>query len=594
MNPTCSRTLTAFFLGVALLVFPTLAAATPAMRRIAVVVGANTPPPGRPALRYAYDDARDLVSVLEQVGGFRAADVHLLLDPTPAELLTTLDGVAQALAVAEGEALVLFYYSGHSDGQALFPHGEPLPVADVRDKIERFRARIRVGILDTCRGGSWTQSKGLTVGPPIVDLLNVDTEGTALVSSSSGIEDAHEAEAVRGSFFTHHLTAGLRGAADRAGDGDVTLEEAFDYAKERTVRDSARLAKMPQHPSFDLSLHGRQDIVLTVISSNTSAFQITPGRGSVEIIQLANGVTVADVPPGVAPVRVALPPGRYLVRTVVDDRVFTKEFDVHDGETVTVGDNQLEATGSAQLAIKGAGHANEPLSIWHGRGDTRWLLNLGFGLGGVGGPTYNLSQGAGGVQTLDSTTVTANLLYRITDRLTWSVPWPAFSYRFGDPGGVEIMPSLGFAANSWNSVTGLSSALRGEVAARIWTLRNQWVFLAAGLAAPPYDNLTVTPSAGVTIVSSGIGRELVPSVFGGYGWTIRNLVTLRGTVVVDRSYVAASPSWLYEVQWLHLVGEIDVRLASRLSVGLSAGWATETHEELGSYSGFMARTTFAF
>jgi hypothetical protein len=355
---------------------------------------------------------------------------------------------------------------------------------------------------------------------------------------------------------------------------------------------------MPQHPSFDLSLHGRQDIVLTVISSNTSAFQITPGPASVEIIQIANGVTVADVPPGTTPVRVALPPGRYLVRTVVADRVFTKEFEVRDGETVTVGDSQLEATGSAQLAIKGAGEPFEPLSIWGRRGDTRWLLHLGFGLGGVGGPTYNVSQGAGGVQTIDSTTLTYSLLYRITDRFTWSVPWPAFSYRFGDPGGVEVMPSLGFAANSWNSVTGLSAALRGEVAARIWTLRNQWIFLSAGLAAPPYDNLTVTsPGAGmttVTTVASGIGRELVPSVFAGYGGTIRRLVTLRGTAVLDRSYVLGSQSWQYDVQWLHLIGEIDVRLGARVSVGLSASWATETHRELGSYPGFMAGTTFAF
>lgn len=331
-------------------------AATFGMKRVAVVVGANDPPPDRPALRFAHDDATELARVLEQVGGFSAADVHLLLDPHPSDLLATFDGVARTTAGFAGDVLFVFYYSGHSDGQVLFPHGEPIALADLRDRVERLGARIRVGILDTCRGGSWTQSKGLSVGPPLTtaDLLNVDTEGTALVSSSSGFEDAHETDSVRGSFFTHHFAAGLRGAADREGDGNVTLQEAFDYARERTVRDSARLAKTPQHPSFDLALRGRQDIVLAVLPMGTSALQVRAVRAPVEVIQLPSGVTVADAPAGQGGMRIALPPGRYLVRSVVDGRVYAKEVEVRPGETSTLADGQLEATGNAQLAIKGS------------------------------------------------------------------------------------------------------------------------------------------------------------------------------------------------------------------------------------------------
>ncbi len=146
-----------------------------------------------------------------------------------------------------------------------------MPLAELRERVDHVGARIRVGILDACRGGSWTRSKGLTVGPPLssADLLNVDTEGTALVSSSSGLEDAHETEALHGSLFTHYFAAGMRGAADRDGDGSLTLQETFDYARDRTVRDSARFASLPQHPSFDLALRGRQDIVLASLPVNT-------------------------------------------------------------------------------------------------------------------------------------------------------------------------------------------------------------------------------------------------------------------------------------------------------------------------------------
>jgi hypothetical protein len=283
-----------------------------------------------------------------------------MLDPHPRELVDMFESVARTAAGAGGDVLFLFYYSGHSDGQSLFPHGEPMPLSDLRARVERLGARIRVGILDTCRGGSWTQSKGLSVGPPLrmEDLLNVDTEGTALVSSSSGLENAHEAADVHGSFFTHYLTAGLQGAADRAGDGNVTLEEAFDYAKERTVRESARLASTPQHPSFDLALRGRQDIVLTVLSSNTSALEVTGSKAPLEIIHLPSGVTVADAPGG-SPLRLALPPGHYLVRSVVDGHVFAKEIEVRSGETATLAEGQLEATGSEQLAMKGPDAASD-------------------------------------------------------------------------------------------------------------------------------------------------------------------------------------------------------------------------------------------
>ena len=352
---TLARASLVLLLGLALVLVGRPASATPpTTRRIAVIVGANDPPAGRPALRFAHDDANELADTLRRVGGFAAADVHVLLDPHPNELVDTFDAVAKTAAGAGGDVLFLFYYSGHSDGQSLFPHGEAISLTDLRGRVERLGARIRVGILDTCRGGSWTQSKGLSVGPPLrmEDLLNVDTEGTALVSSSSGLENAHEAVDIHGSFFTHYLTAGLLGAADRASDGNVTLEEAFDYAKERTVRDSARLATTPQHPSFDLALRGRQDIVLTVLSSSTSALEVTDPKAALEVIHLPSGVTVADAPGG-SPLRLALPPGRYLVRSVVDGHVFAKEVEVRAGETATLAENQLEATGNDQLAMKG-------------------------------------------------------------------------------------------------------------------------------------------------------------------------------------------------------------------------------------------------
>jgi hypothetical protein len=473
-----------------LAVLATLFTATPAraqtsvapMRRIAVLVGANGAPPGRSPLRFAHDDAQQLADALVRVGRFATSDVHVLFDPAPAELDAALAAATNDVRAAGGDALFVFYYSGHSDGQSLYPHGEAVSVGSIRDRIEHIGAQIRVGILDTCRGGSWTQAKGLTVGPPLdpTDLLNVATEGTALVSSSSGLENAHEADAVNGSFFTHYFTSGLLGAADRTGDGNITLDEAFDYAKERTVRDSARLASMPQHPSFDLQLRGRQDIVLTSVASSPSALEVTKTTAPLEVIHLPSGVTVAEVPPsspGLPVIRIAVAPGHYLVRSVVDGRVMSHEFDVRSGETVSISGGQLEATGDARIALKGDEPSPRPEPVDESstppRGWGLWQLLLGYEdvsvANGSGLSSSTVGSGSGGASRIFATG--SSLQYGITDRFEWAFP-AAFAYRISTAGRFEVIPFGGISNLNLQVVSDLGPILT----------------LNAGVDTPPLDS----------------------------------------------------------------------------------------------------------
>jgi uncharacterized caspase-like protein len=585
------RFIFSFFVVASLLAFlgPRASAAdAPAHRRVAIVVGANAPPPGRAPLRFAYDDAREMVDVLTRVGRFAPADVHMLLDPSPADLLRAVDDVAKS---ASEDALVLFYYSGHSDGQALYPHGESLAVADLRDRLAKMTARVRVGVLDTCRGGSWTQAKGVTVGPPLdpVDLLNVSTEGTALVSSSSGFEAAHEAEDAHGSFFTHYFAAGLLGAADTNSDGEVTLEEAYDYARERTVRDSARLAPTPQHPSFDLQLRGRQDIVLASLRENTSAIEIDEPSTPIEVIHLPTGITLAEVPPSARVVRIAVPPARYLVRRVALGRVYSKEVAVAAGETVSLAPGQLEATGNGAIAMKG-GAPEEPrssLSLWSVTPGEHWLLNAGVGLGTQYWPLANggTNVGDGHGQYADSVSASFNLWYRITDRLAWSVPFPALAYRFGEQGGVEVMPSFGLKADTWSSAAGLDLRLSADVAARIWTTHDQRLTLGIGAYLPTYDE-----SSGPRLFGLGMGHDVNPDARIGYSWTIHNLVTLNAQMEFVQDYYLGQLS----SEWVQPRGSVDIRLTPRASLNFGVLYADEVREGLGSYENFSVGTTIAF
>jgi hypothetical protein len=347
---------------------PSASAATP-VRRIAVVVGANGAAPGRKPLRYAHNDATRVAEVL-RLAGFARRDIHVLRDPAPADLLATLDGALRSTAGVP--SMLVFYYSGHADARSLYPDGQQLDLIRLRERLDSSRATVRIGIIDACRGGGWTGAKGLSEAEVFeVNLpLRLSNEGSVLISSSSGLEDAHESESLRGSFFTHHWNAALRGAGDRDGDGTITIAEAFGYAKELTVRDTALHTETPQHPSFQLNLRGKNDLALVRLSARASLVTVEQRVGPIQLVHLDSGVVVLEVPRGKRRMKLALPPGRYLVRRESAREVFAREITVVAGKATTLSEEDLTLVGNARLAVKGP----EPLPRMH----------FGFGIGGGG------------------------------------------------------------------------------------------------------------------------------------------------------------------------------------------------------------------
>ena len=199
MRPAAAATLTA------LLTLPMVAqAGSSEPRRSAVIVGANAAAPGRKPLRFAHNDAINLARVLIDVANFKETDVHVLYDPSPQEVLDRLDTTLAELDDPSQEALLVFYYSGHADHQSMYPRGQPLRFSELRTRLDDERAAVRLGILDTCRGGGWTGARGLSeaevfeVNVPI----SLSNEGSVFIASSSGLEDAHETPDFSGGFFT--------------------------------------------------------------------------------------------------------------------------------------------------------------------------------------------------------------------------------------------------------------------------------------------------------------------------------------------------------------------------------------------------------
>lgn len=409
---------------------PTLA---PAPRRIAVVVGANEAPADRTTLRYAHDDARAMAGTLVDVAGFAPDDVHVLLDPEPSALLSRLDA---SLATLDGreEALLFFYYSGHSDTQALYPGGRALRLDELKRRLEDPRASVRVGVLDACSGGAWTGAKGLQSAEPFVVEVpfTLGAEGSVLLAASSGAENAHEYERLGGSFFTHHLVAGLRGGAERNGDGVVSLDEAFEYAKAGTLRDSAIFAAAPQHPSFVKNLRGRSDLPLARVSAAPTRVVLEQDRGPLQVIRLDRGLVVLETPPGARRMTLALQPGSYLVRRREGRQSYAAEIELAEGRTLAMAESSLTLRDAPVLRAK----APEvlPVAVRSSLPSGTWEAQLLIGSQNdqrVGVPNEGLW-------------LVPALTVGVTDRVQLALlPFPKGVYRFGDPDDLEVLVDAG-------------------------------------------------------------------------------------------------------------------------------------------------------
>ena len=297
---------------VLLFLAPSAAASPGTGRRVAVLVGNDQGAGHRRTLRFAESDAKKMSEVLRVAGGFAVDDVHILLGRDRDDLVAVLDGLRACPA-----GTLLFYFSGHSDGFRLELGDDAFSFDELKTHLEATGARVRVVILDSCHSGRYVDVKGMRQGPGFDVALDGDlnTSGTAVITSSALGEVSQESGRLGGGFFTHHLVSGLWGAADVNGDRVVTLLEAYDHAFARTLADTVQSATGTQHPSYSFRLEGRGGALpLTTLRDGAAILAFPsalPGRFFV-IDDETDGV-VAEVAESKRDVHLHLPPGEYRV-----------------------------------------------------------------------------------------------------------------------------------------------------------------------------------------------------------------------------------------------------------------------------------------
>ncbi len=286
----------------------------------AIVVGSNAGGPGQGNLRYAEDDARRVGKLLTELGGYTRDQVDVVVHPSPDELRARIGKLGDRLAAdakAGRATRVFFYYSGHARAEAIDLGKQQLPLVELRQRLFELPSKLTVVVLDACQSGAFSRVKGAA---PAADFsfnsrTQLDATGVAVLASSSGSELSQESEQLKGSYFTHHLLVGLRGASDTNRDGLVTVDEAYRYAYNQTLLATAETAVGGQHVSLEVDLKGHGEVPLSFPRAATKTIELPApleGKALVEDTRAKTVIAETYKAKGAA-VRIAVADGDYRV-----------------------------------------------------------------------------------------------------------------------------------------------------------------------------------------------------------------------------------------------------------------------------------------
>jgi len=259
-----------------------------APRKLALVIGVSAyDDPLFTPLAFARNDARSMADVLSNEGWGDYDDVRTITAAAETTADNITDALDDLLDSAGPKDTVLVYVSGHGtldlDWQqqpelflvATDTRKDDLPrtalrLRELQDRIGESAAQRRVLIVDACHHGAG-KSK---VAPETIarlrgikgtsqPMLRVPESGfeAHLFASTYGLPALEDAALGHG-VYTHYLLEAMSTQAarsDRDGDGLVSVSEAHDYARDRTVAHTAAV----QVPRAEYRIVGREQIFLS-------------------------------------------------------------------------------------------------------------------------------------------------------------------------------------------------------------------------------------------------------------------------------------------------------------------------------------------
>ena len=370
--------------GAALLALAFVGGAAANELGVAVIVGNKEYADERvPEVSYAHNDAEAFKRFVTGRLGFDADNVIDLRDATKSELETAFgvkgnpEGLLWRYIDPSGGSDVVVFYSGHGvPGKA--GRGYLLPVDSNPDTAELngypidllyenlggLPTRSTTVFLDACFSGGSPRGMLIRSASPVY--VEADVSGGAgltVLTAASGAQLASWDEEARHGLFTEHLLAGLYGAADADGDGQVTAREA----KLHLDRTMTRAARREFGRVQDAGLHGDESVVLSISPADGWGSRPTLGPPPAAFTVLVEPpearIRILNIGPSYRP-GMELAPGSYQVEASAPGYV-TKTETVAHGSSPTVHRLALSRPGQpftvvpepAHAAVRLVGHA---------------------------------------------------------------------------------------------------------------------------------------------------------------------------------------------------------------------------------------------
>lgn len=254
---------------------------SPRGTRFALLVGINAyTDPSFPSLRFCVNDVLELERTLRSVG---YVVVSLHYRATEPRLLPTRDNVEAELMrlceIVRAPDTLVIHFACHGqliEDKPVLVTSElrretlaerALPLHLVEQKMRGSQARKQVLILDACHVGV---EVGREIGLPGFNRNVYDlAQGFALLAGSTAQQVAQEWESRQHGVFTYYLLEALRGAADRAGKGFVTVDDIKDHVLDRLRTWNVEHGGLLQEPTA--RTEGMGDIVIAEVSQRQEA-----------------------------------------------------------------------------------------------------------------------------------------------------------------------------------------------------------------------------------------------------------------------------------------------------------------------------------
>lgn len=238
-------------------------------RQVALLIGCEKYQKVTP-LMYVDNDVQKLAETLRDRGGFdEVVEVSdLAKEATKIPHKSTIMSVVPDFLQKRGpNDTVIVYFSGHGfrdtngvmylaplDANPADLSGSGVPVAWFRDQIAKCKSKLKLLILDACHAGS-TKGAGAESNLSPQDLaLFEQLEGVVTLASSTAEQPSIIWDEKQHSLFTYWLNQGLKGHADDDGNGEINIDELYEYLHQNVTQSAQARMSRSQTPVRKIGL----------------------------------------------------------------------------------------------------------------------------------------------------------------------------------------------------------------------------------------------------------------------------------------------------------------------------------------------------